>query len=76
MLRITPDEDRTRLDRLKTVAVLRKDDSHEATEMDGRAEGNCEGEATVALFDRPDRSLLGSLEVLGSAKRRVQCRTG
>ncbi len=68
MLRITPDEDRTRLDRLKTAAVLRKEDSHEATEMDGRAE---EGEATVALFDWPDRPFLGSLEVLGSAKRRA-----
>ena len=50
MLRITPDEDRTRLDRLKTAAVLRKEDSHEATEMDGRAEGNWESEAPVSLF--------------------------
>ncbi len=71
MLRMTPDEYRTRLDRLKTAAVLRKDDSHEAAEMDGRAEGNGESEAPVSLFHWPDRPLLGSLEVLGSAKRRA-----
>ncbi len=47
MLRMTPDEYRTCLDRLKTAAVLRKEDSHEATEMEGRAE---EGEAPVSLF--------------------------
>ena len=71
MLRITPGEYRTGLDRLKTAAVLRKEDSHEATKMDGRAEGNWESEAPVSLFAGRDRSLLDSLEVLGSAKRRA-----
>ncbi len=53
MLRITPDEDRTRLDRLKTVVVLRKDDSHEATKIGGRAEDNWESEARPHCFTGP-----------------------